>query len=124
MHVPVLIVGAGFSGSVCAQLLAANGHRVLLIDKRPHVGGNAYDTIDAQGLRIHVYGPHIFHTNSQRVFDSVIVVTDIVAYELGQGPELTEVYHAAVMILVVLALSSSAATTWCNGKRPSLTARR
>lgn len=58
------------------------------------------------------------------LLSSVIVVTDIVAYELGQGPELTEVYHAAVMILVVLALSSSAATTWCNGKRPSLTARR
>ena len=49
------------------------------------------------------------------LLSSVIVVTDIVAYELGQGPELTEVYHAAIMILVVLALSSTAATTWCNG---------
>ncbi len=64
-----LIVGAGFAGSVCAERLAARGRSVLLIDRRDHIGGNAHDCLDAHGLRIHPYGPHIFHTNSKRVFD-------------------------------------------------------
>ncbi|MDB5808670.1 MAG: glf [Betaproteobacteria bacterium] len=62
-----LVVGAGFSGAVIAERLAAHGMRVLIIDKRPHVGGNAYDTIDRHGVRIHPYGPHIFHTNGMRI---------------------------------------------------------
>ncbi|MGN6826684.1 UDP-galactopyranose mutase [Paucibacter sp. M5-1] len=62
-----LIVGAGFAGSVCARVLADAGKRVRLIDQRPHIGGNAHDTRDAQGLLIHPYGPHIFHTNSKAV---------------------------------------------------------
>ena len=62
-----LIVGAGFAGSVLAERLAKVGKRVLLIDRRPHVGGNAYDEIDAAGVLIHRYGPHIFHTNSDEV---------------------------------------------------------
>ena len=62
-----LIVGAGFAGAVCARQLADAGRRVLLIDQRPHVGGNAVDTLDAHGIRIHPHGPHIFHTNSERV---------------------------------------------------------
>lgn len=65
----VLIVGAGFSGAVCAERLAAAGKRVLVIDRRSHVGGNAYDEVDAAGVRIHVYGPHLFHTNSKRIFE-------------------------------------------------------
>jgi len=64
-----LIVGAGFAGSVCAERLAGRGSRVLLIDRRNHIGGNAHDCLDAHGLRIHPYGPHIFHTNSKRVFE-------------------------------------------------------
>ena len=65
-----LIVGAGFAGSVAAERLAAGfGKRVLLVDKRPHIGGNAYDEYDDQGLLIHKYGPHIFHTNSREVFE-------------------------------------------------------
>ena len=65
-----LIVGAGFAGSVLAERLArGSGKRVLLIDKRNHIGGNAYDCHDAAGLLIHKYGPHIFHTNSREVFD-------------------------------------------------------
>jgi len=66
-----LIVGAGFAGSVLAERLAAgSGKRVLVCDRRPHVGGNAYDHHDAAGILVHKYGPHIFHTNSD----------DIVAY--------------------------------------------
>jgi UDP-galactopyranose mutase len=65
-----LIVGAGFAGAVAAERLAAGfGKRVLIVDKRPHIGGNAYDEYDDHGLLIHKYGPHIFHTNSREVFD-------------------------------------------------------
>jgi UDP-galactopyranose mutase len=64
-----LIVGAGFAGSVCAQQLAEAGSSVLLIDRRPHIGGNAYDRRDEHGILIHPYGPHIFHTNGKRIFE-------------------------------------------------------
>ena len=63
-----LIVGAGFAGSVLAERLASqHGAHILLIDRRPHVGGNAYDRLDRAGLLIHQYGPHIFHTNSDEI---------------------------------------------------------
>ena len=64
----VLIVGAGFAGAVVAERLANAGRRVLVIDKRPHIGGNAFDEYDAHGVLVHRYGPHIFHTQSSRVF--------------------------------------------------------
>jgi UDP-galactopyranose mutase len=65
----VMIVGAGFAGSVLAERFASIGRTVLLLDRRPHVGGNAYDHHDAAGILIHRYGPHIFHTNSHQVID-------------------------------------------------------
>lgn len=65
----VLIVGAGFAGAVCAERLASAGRRVLIIDRREHVGGNAYDECDPQGVLVHRYGPHIFHTNAKRVIE-------------------------------------------------------
>jgi UDP-galactopyranose mutase len=65
-----LIVGAGFAGSVLAERLARElDRRVLLVEKRPHIGGNAHDCYDDAGLLIHPYGPHIFHTNSAEIFD-------------------------------------------------------
>lgn len=65
-----LIVGAGFAGSVIAERLAEGlGQHVLLIDRREHIGGNAYDHPDAAGVMVHRYGPHIFHTNAQRIVD-------------------------------------------------------
>lgn len=65
-----LIVGAGFAGSVLAERLASQrGERVLIIDKRNHIAGNAYDRHDEAGLLIHQYGPHIFHTNAQPIVD-------------------------------------------------------
>jgi len=65
-----LVVGAGFAGSVLAERLARElGLRVLVVDKRPHIGGNAYDRYDDAGVLIHPYGPHIFHTNSAEIFD-------------------------------------------------------
>jgi UDP-galactopyranose mutase len=64
----VLIVGAGFAGTVCARLLAEQGHHCKIIERRKHVGGNAFDEYDSNGVLIHRYGPHIFHTNSKNVF--------------------------------------------------------
>jgi UDP-galactopyranose mutase len=65
-----LIVGAGFAGAVIAERLAAgSGKTVLLVDRRTHIGGNAYDHLDAAGVLVHQYGPHIFHTNSSEIFD-------------------------------------------------------
>ena len=63
----VLIAGAGFSGAVIAERLAAAGRKVLVIDRREHIGGNAFDELDAHGVQIHRYGPHIFHTSSDEV---------------------------------------------------------
>jgi UDP-galactopyranose mutase len=63
-----LVVGAGFAGSTVAERLASQcGHRVLVVDSRAHIGGNAYDELDDHGIRVHRYGPHIFHTSSERV---------------------------------------------------------
>jgi UDP-galactopyranose mutase len=77
-----LIVGAGFAGSVLAERLASQlGKRVLLIDRRSHVGGNAYDEKDAAGVLMHRYGPHIFHTNSEGVAAYLSQFTRWRAYE-------------------------------------------
>jgi UDP-galactopyranose mutase len=76
-----LIVGAGFAGATTARELADAGERVLVIDKRPHVGGNAYDRPDDAGLLVHAYGPHIFHTQSERVFGWLSRFTAWRAYE-------------------------------------------
>ena len=65
-----LVVGAGFAGSVLAERLASQrNERVLVIDRRPHIAGNAYDRLDAAGVLVHQYGPHIFHTNSPAIYD-------------------------------------------------------
>ncbi len=76
-----LIVGAGFSGSVCARQLAEANKKVLIIDKRDHIGGNAFDCVDTNGILIHPYGPHIFHTNSKKVFEYLSKFTDWRFYE-------------------------------------------
>jgi UDP-galactopyranose mutase len=77
-----LIVGAGFAGSVLAERLAADSDkRVLLIDRRNHIGGNAYDYYDSSGILVHKYGPHIFHTNSKEVFDYLSRFTQWRPYE-------------------------------------------
>ncbi len=69
MSKDVLVVGAGFAGAITAERLAAAGHRVLVIDRRDHIGGNAHDVVDEHGVLVHRYGAHIFHTHSQAVVD-------------------------------------------------------
>lgn len=64
----IIIVGAGFSGSVVAEQLASAGHKVRIVEQRPHIAGNAFDGPDDAGVLVHWYGPHIFHTNSERIF--------------------------------------------------------
>jgi UDP-galactopyranose mutase len=77
-----MIVGAGFAGSVLAERLASGSDKkVVIVDRRPHVGGNAYDCHDAQGILIHRYGPHIFHTNSKEVFDYLSRFTEWRQYQ-------------------------------------------
>ncbi len=77
-----LVVGAGFAGSVIAERLASqHDAHVLIIDRRPHVAGNAYDHLDEAGVLIHQYGPHIFHTNSDEIVDYLSQFTEWRAYE-------------------------------------------
>src|SRR5882757_855580 len=77
-----LIVGAGFAGSVLAERLATGSNKkVLICDKRPHIGGNAYDHYNEAGILIHEYGPHIFHTNSREVFEYLSRFTEWRPYQ-------------------------------------------
>jgi UDP-galactopyranose mutase len=77
-----LIVGAGFAGSVLAERIARiRGERVLLVDRRDHVGGNAHDRLSADGILFHQYGPHIFHTNSEAIAQYLSQFTAWVPYE-------------------------------------------
>jgi UDP-galactopyranose mutase len=77
-----LIVGAGFAGSVLAERLASQSDRkILIIDTRSHIGGNAYDHYNEEGILVHKYGPHIFHTNSRDVFEYLSQFTEWRPYE-------------------------------------------
>jgi UDP-galactopyranose mutase len=77
-----LIVGAGFAGSVLAERLARGSNKkVLLCDRRPHIGGNAYDHYNEDGILVHKYGPHIFHTNSREVFEYLSRFTEWRPYQ-------------------------------------------
>src|SRR3954469_14323889 len=77
-----LVVGAGYAGTIMAERLATQaGHRVLVIDRRDHIAGNAYDYYDEHGVLVHKYGPHIFHTNSEKVVEYLSNFTDWRPYE-------------------------------------------
>ena len=76
-----LIVGSGFAGAVLSERLASAGKAVFLCDRRPHIGGNAYDHADEAGILVHKYGPHIFHTNSEEIFSYLSRFTRWLPYE-------------------------------------------
>ncbi len=81
-HYDAVVVGAGFAGAVMAERLASGaGRRVAVIDRRPHIGGNAFDRLDEAGILIHQYGPHIFHTNSPEIFSYLSRFTEWRPYE-------------------------------------------
>jgi UDP-galactopyranose mutase len=77
---PILIVGAGFAGAVHARELAEAGYAVHVIDQRAHIAGNAYDYTDDNGIRIHAYGPHLFHTKNKMVIDWIRQYGEFVPY--------------------------------------------
>lgn len=76
-----IIVGSGFAGSVCARSLAQAGNKILVLERRPHIGGNAYDCPDENGILIHKYGPHIFHTSEKRVYEYLSRFTEWRSYD-------------------------------------------
>ena len=77
----ILVVGAGLYGATVARLLAEAGQEVEVIDKRDHIAGNAYDYINEIGVRVHKYGPHIFHTNNKRVYEWLGRFTEWIPYQ-------------------------------------------
>lgn len=77
----IVVVGAGFAGAVIAYSFAESGYNVAVIDKRSHIAGNAYDETNELGIRIHRYGPHLFHTNNRKVVDWLSRFTDWLPYE-------------------------------------------
>jgi len=77
----ILVVGAGLSGATVARELADSGYNVHVIDRRNHIAGNAYDYINEHGIRVHKYGPHLFHTNNETVFKWLSRFTDWVEYK-------------------------------------------
>ncbi len=81
MNYDYLIVGAGITGSTIARVLAEGEEKVLLIDRRDHIGGNCYDEYDKHGILIHKYGPHIFHTDHREVWDFLSRFTEWRPYE-------------------------------------------
>lgn len=79
--IDVIVIGSGFAGSTAARVLAEKGKKVLIIEKRNHIGGNSYDKIDQNNVPIHIYGPHIFHTNSEDVYNFITKYGKFTNYE-------------------------------------------
>jgi UDP-galactopyranose mutase len=78
----VLVVGAGFAGAIMAERVASQlGRRVLVVERRPYVGGNAHDRLDEAGIHVHLHGPHLFHTNAAHVVEYLSKFTEWRAYE-------------------------------------------
>ena len=76
----ILVVGAGFAGAVYARELVESGYDVHVIDRRSHIGGNAYDEVLGSGVRVHRYGPHLFHTNQAHIVDWLVRFGKFVPY--------------------------------------------
>lgn len=94
----ILVVGAGFAGAVYARTLAEHGLRVDVIDRRPHIAGNAYDEMMPSGVRVHRYGPHLFHTNMKNVVDWMSRFSAFVPYQHRVEALLPDGRHAPLPI--------------------------
>lgn len=94
----ILVVGAGLSGVTIARELAEAGHIVDVIDKRDHIAGNAYDYDNEYGIRVHKYGPHLFHTNNKTVFDWLSQFTEWVEYKHKVKAQLEDGRHATLPV--------------------------
>ncbi|MGP1403646.1 MAG: UDP-galactopyranose mutase [Catonella sp.] len=76
----IIIIGTGYAGAVSARILAEKGKKILIIEERDHIGGNAFDETDEHGILIHTYGPHIFHTKDKEVYDFLGRFTEWIPY--------------------------------------------
>ena len=76
----VIIIGVGYAGAVTARKLAERGKKILIIEERGHIGGNAFDEFDEHGILVHTYGPHIFHTKNKEVYDFLGRFTEWIPY--------------------------------------------
>lgn len=97
----ILVVGAGFAGATVARELAEAGHKVLVIDRRDHVAGNAYDYVNEHGIRVHKYGPHLWHTNNDEVQEWVSRFTEWVPYRHWVRAQLGDFYDTATVPLPI-----------------------
>lgn len=77
----ILIVGCGFAGATIGRTLAEAGHQINIIDQRDHIAGNAYDRVNEHGIRVHQYGPHIFHTSNNKVVEWLSQFTEWIEYK-------------------------------------------
>jgi UDP-galactopyranose mutase len=94
----ILIVGAGFSGSVLARQLADLGHNIVVIDKRNHIAGNAWEYTNDKGIRIHKYGPHIFHTKNKRVYDWITQFDEWTEYKHKVKAQLSDGRYVTIPV--------------------------
>lgn len=84
----VLIIGCGLTGAVIARELAERGHRILILERRNHIGGNMYDYVDEHGILVHKYGPHTFHTKKKELYEYICKFGDWNDYKLTCGAEI------------------------------------
>ncbi|RLG11706.1 UDP-galactopyranose mutase [Candidatus Pacearchaeota archaeon] len=80
-HKKILIIGSGITGITLAERFASKGNKVLIIEKRNHIGGNCYDFKDENGIIVHKYGPHIFHTSYKEIWDYLSEFTEWIPYQ-------------------------------------------
>ncbi|VAS00722.1 UDP-galactopyranose mutase [Klebsiella pneumoniae] len=103
----ILIVGAGFSGAVIGRQLAEKGHQVHIIDQRDHIGGNSYDARDSEtNVMVHVYGPHIFHTDNETVWNYVNKHAEMMPY-VNRVKRQLMVRYFPYLLICILSISFS-----------------
>ena len=85
MDYDVIVVGCGLSGAVAAREMAEKGKKVLILERRNHIGGNMYDYVNDDGILVHKYGPHTFHTKNKELYDYMCKYAEWDEYHLTCG---------------------------------------